>query len=74
MNEKIKKIMVGSGSIICISPTNPSIPQIRIELPYPISQTSDGFFQDWQKTGEDLRQALATFQTQVENGKIQTSS
>lgn len=57
MNDKLKKIMVGSGSIINLYPINPAIPRKRVQLPY--ENTSDaGFIQDWEKTGQDLWNAF----------------
>ena len=69
MNDKLKKIMVGSGSIINLYPFYPTISQKRVHLPYDI-ETHDGFSQDWLRTGQDLKASFQTFQQQVDNGEI----
>ncbi|MGK5093299.1 hypothetical protein WDW89_14965 [Deltaproteobacteria bacterium TL4] len=72
MNDKLKKIMVGSGSIINLYPINPAIPRKRVHLPY--SHDSDkGYIQDWQKTGQDLWKAFNKVQLQTDNGNTKTS-
>ncbi|MBF0239767.1 MAG: hypothetical protein HQM12_18870 [SAR324 cluster bacterium] len=72
MNDKLKKIMIGSGSIINLYPINPAIPRKRVPLPYS-PNTDSGFSQDWQKTGQDLWKAFNKFQQQIDNGEIKTS-